>query len=1018
MVKRRSPIGINFNRVDLSTPSFIRNNLVPYETILNNIQRLKDKYNAEAYNNYNSSQYSPIKVSTNGPEDFDIQVVNKRNKNTSYKYNKSSDKFINDIYNSYYKSVRPGATSDEDAIRQATYLTQKAALETGYGAHIANTHNYGGHKNKLGWLAFNSMDDFTKRDVALLDKKWKNWRTAKNESQFIDAINTNNGYGQYAPPSENVNYKGKYMGLSKRVNTILANRPKAWVGAAIGAAIGTAGNILSSIFSSNAQKRQAEEQKRLMEHENAVASAANLSQSLGLTQAAQKEYEDRFRVNYKCGGRRKLATGAKITDGGPVINLSTGGLYYAGDKVPYGEYVDLGPTHEERNSSGKTGTGWNINGKKIETENKEVETISPTQMKVYSNSLELPNGMTIAEYVLNGGDENYAFNMQQNMNGNYGIGNKRRLRNGGSVSRPVERIKAEGGLKQILKDAYNWTADKWRAFEDATTLESVKNNPYIQSGIVIAPNRVGANPAAIARGVNATRRLANSVRSTFYRTAPKTVTKNPRVVTAPKGSLNNVTRSKARAYGWTSNSAPNMNAGNYAGATTSRGFVNGSELSEGSINFSLADRLRMNAKVLSDAYKEMPSNVKTAAKIAGGAAGLGTIGTGLYLISDDNNSNRETLNTNPVNNKRRINNAVRDSSNVQTNAADSVRVIAPDSLTTDSVTVQPTVSPAAVSTSPALTTQPSRGATVSTRPARRRLASRGVAPASTTITTPASTTVTVPPTATPEQELEYIQSAMRSNSVPQTDNNTYTNPVEQTLREFQSNPTINYNDRSNVMPPVNNNNTNSMGANFKTVDGIQLGADIAGSIISGIISSNTADSIEEPSNPVLLTPGKLIANYNIAPRLAEIDETSNRMLRDTDEDVSSASRLDRRNAIRIAANTAKNKLWGEKTNQEIPLLNQDTLNQQGIHGQNVGLLNDYYNRLTEARNRRSLLRNQGRLSMYSGLSDAIGNFLDQGKQRYSDEQAMRYYMALLPESGREWLRRNRVDLLKNGGKIR
>lgn len=1007
MVKRRSPIGINFNRVDLSTPSFIRNDLVPYETILNNIQRLKDKYNAEAYNNYNSSQYSPIKVSTEEPEDFDIQVVNKRNKNTSYKYNKSSDKFINDIYNSYYKSVRPGATSDEDAIRQATYLTQKAALETGYGTHIANTHNYGGHKNKLGWLAFNSMDDFTKRDVALLDKKWKNWRTAKNESQFIDAINTNNGYGQYAPPSENINYKGKYMGLSKRVNTILANRPKAWVGAVIGSAIGTAGNILGSIFSSNAQKRQAEEQKRLMEHENAVASAANLSQALGLTQAAQKKYEDRFRVNYKYGGRRSLKNGVNITDGGYDVPIG------------HNTFLLRGGSHEDINETGQTGIGIKVGNKEVEAENGEVVQKTPNEVRIFSDSIGI-DGYSFADLVKMGYDKDELFKIQQTMNGDYGIGNKRRLRNGGSVSRPVERIKAEWGLKQILKDAYNWTADKWRAFEDATTLESVKNNPYVQSGIVIAPNRVGANPAAIARGINATRRLANSVRNTFYRTVPKTVTKNPRVVTAPKGSLNNVTRSEARAYRWPRNSAPNMNAENYAGATISRGFVNGSDLAEGSINFSLADRLRMNAKLLSDAYKEMPSNVKTTAKIAGWAAGLGTIGTGLYLISDDNN--KETLNTTSVNNKRRINNAVRDSSNVQTNIADSVRVITPDSLTTDSVTVQPTVDSTTVgsntiSTRPASTTQPSRGATISTRPARRRLASRGVAPASTT-TTPASTTITVPPTATPEQELEYIQNVMRSNGVSQTDNNTYTNPVEQTLREFQSNPTINYNDRSNVMPPVNNNNTNRMGATFKTADYIQLGADALGSIVSGIISSNTANSIEDPSNPVLLTPGKLITNYNIAPRLAEISETRNRMLRDTDEGVSSAARLDRRNAINIASNTEANKLWGEKTNQEVALLNQDTLNQQGVHGQNVALLNDYYNRLTEARNRRSLLEHQGRSSMYSGLIDAVGNFLDQGKQRYSDEQAMRYYMALLPESGREWLRRNRVDLLKNGGRIR
>ena len=460
MTRRRSPITMGIRGDSPLMPSFIRNNIVSAEDILKQIRTNEETAAKEAYDRYNADYYnSLIKPQPTVVPEITIQETPTKEfalsgnapKSKGIKYNKKGSEFVNDIYDSYYRAVRPGAASDEDAARQAKFLTQKAAFETGYGSHIANTHNYGGHRTKdKGWLAFDSMDDFTRRDVALLDKKWGNWRNAKNENDFVTSITTNQGRGHYAPRSE---YQG-YFGLTNKTNNYLnmgkrrlrcggkVDRQKAF----IGAIIQMAGSVIQGIADGDAKRAQEAEAKRIQAHKDALQRAQGLNESLGLTQAAQKEYEDRFRINYKCGGRRKLANGAKITDGGPVLNLSTGGLYYAGDKVPYGEYVDLGPTHEERNSSGKTGTGWNINGKKIETENKEVETISPTQMKVYSNSLELPNGMTPAEYVLNGGDENYAFNVQQNMNGDYGIGNKRRLRNGGCLSRPVGRIKADDGI--------------------------------------------------------------------------------------------------------------------------------------------------------------------------------------------------------------------------------------------------------------------------------------------------------------------------------------------------------------------------------------------------------------------------------------------------------------------------------------------------------------------------------------------------------------------------------------------
>lgn len=865
-----------------------RTGFIDAETILKPIREAEkanqaiayDKYNADYYNSLiqplpsvmdlTSRQY-PDATYVSRPDVIGLKqsrptLGGKRKKTTPASYG-DGHSFVNDIYSSYYRAVRPGAASDADAKRQARFLAQKAAYETGYGDSIYARHNYGGHevsdgKGGVKRLQFNSMDDFTKADVKLLDKKWGNWRNAKSDDDFVTAITTDNGYGRYN--AVNSDYRNTYKGMTKRVNNYLNNgrRPKAWVGAAIGAA----SSILGSIFSSNSQERlmreQMEEQRRLREHDNALKTAQSLTQSLNLQQDAQKEYENRFRINYKCGGRRKLANGAKITDGGPVLNLSTGGLYYAGDKVPYGEYVDLGPTHEERNSSGKTGTGWNINGKKIETENKEVETISPTQMKVYSNSLELPNGMTPAEYVLNGGNENYAFNVQQNMNGDYGIGNKRRLRNGGCLSRPVERIKADDGIlvklkKFIFGDRFSGT----NAYNPGT--------PYTFNVNYNLPSESSMRVPTPYRPVDASR----SMRVGF-------------------------------------SGLPNTGAG-----------------------------------IIADEQKNDNTIV-------------GNLGR--YWLSG---------NVQP--------DVVKQTAAAQVNA-------------------EPPVDKKDASKSGSAS-------------GRRRLRSRGVAPAN-------IGSFNVPELESPykSQDIGIDMEAIAR------DMNPYNGMTDKeiTARELGfGSATAPTSDITTPAPVDYTSNTNRFGVNFKGADWIQLGADLFSSIYSGINQANMADYIEDSVRPALLAPAKLITNYNIAPRLQTVANSRLSMLRDSDEAVNSAARNARRNQINLATNQAANELWGEKTNKEAELLNTDALNQQGVHEKNINSINDYYNRLADARMRRGLMRAQGRQALFSGIGDAVGNLIDQGKQRYSDQQAMAYYTALLPEEGRRWLKRNGVDFLRRGGKI-
>ena len=452
----------NVHRRTLPIPSSgipITSNL--QESLIDNINRFKEAAAQEALSKYNAEDFNSTIVIPNDATYVAHDIIpkqialptNKRVIKSAMQpvknYTGNQRAFVNDIYNSYYRTLTKGGTSDSDAKRQAKFLAQKAAFETGYGSHMANTHNYGGHRTKdKGWLAFDSMDAFTERDVKLLDKKWSNWRNSKTDKDFVKAITTNNGQGIYAPENE---YKD-YYGLSNRVNSYLNMgrrdlrcggkvRPKAWIGAAIGAAT----SLLGGILSSNAQDAQQRALRRQQEHNAAIERAQGLTESLGLMQAAQKEYEDRFRVGYAKGGRRSLKNGFTITDGGYGVQIGND------------TFLLRGGSHEDVNETGQTGIGLKIGGrvkgKEIEAEGGEVVQKTPNEIRVFSDTLGI-NGKSFAELVRLGYDKNKLFKIQQNMNGDYGS-NRRRLRNGGYISPPVGRnMYATGGTIQYANGMY------------------------------------------------------------------------------------------------------------------------------------------------------------------------------------------------------------------------------------------------------------------------------------------------------------------------------------------------------------------------------------------------------------------------------------------------------------------------------------------------------------------------------------------------------------------------------------
>lgn len=196
-------------------------------------------------------------------------------------------------------------------------------------------------------------------------------------------------------------------------------RKQAWVGAAIS----TAGTLIGSLFSSNSQKEAAKAAAREAEYQNTLSFGNNLSEQMNGMKSAQKAYEEQFRALYKNGGRSRLRNAVGITDGGIAI------------PAPNNSFLLRGSTHEEVNESGNTGIGIKVGNNEIEAENNEVVDFDNSNLRVYSDSIDIPikyNGKTIyttpAKAVLAGYNKNKVFNKQQRINGNsHGINQKAKL---------------------------------------------------------------------------------------------------------------------------------------------------------------------------------------------------------------------------------------------------------------------------------------------------------------------------------------------------------------------------------------------------------------------------------------------------------------------------------------------------------------------------------------------------------------------------------------------------------------
>lgn len=186
-----------------------------------------------------------------------------------------------------------------------------------------------------------------------------------------------------------------------------------------------------------------------------------------------------------------------------------------------------------------------------------------------------------------------------------------------------------------------------------------------------------------------------------------------------------------------------------------------------------------------------------------------------------------------------------------------------------------------------------------------------------------------------------------------------------------------------------------------TNDIIGLGANLAGTIASGINTRKALNKMEAPPQPNPVIASNLKTDFNISPQLGEIEENARRMATDINANTSSSrTRLQRLQRTRNQAQTAKNSLRGQKENIETQLINQDRLNKQGVRATNVAAMNDWQNRSAAFRNSIREQKASSLNNMFSGINAGLQDMLSRIENRRNYNNTLGIYDATHPNVDR------------------
>lgn len=186
-----------------------------------------------------------------------------------------------------------------------------------------------------------------------------------------------------------------------------------------------------------------------------------------------------------------------------------------------------------------------------------------------------------------------------------------------------------------------------------------------------------------------------------------------------------------------------------------------------------------------------------------------------------------------------------------------------------------------------------------------------------------------------------------------------------------------------------------------TNDIIGLGANLAGTIASGINTRKALNKMEAPPQPNPVIASNLKTDFNISPQLGEIEENARRMATDINANTSSSrTRLQRLQRTRNQAQNSKNSLRGQKENIETQLINQDRLNKQGVRATNVAAMNDWQNRSAAFRNSIREQKASSLNNVFSGINAGLQDMLSRIENRRNYNNTLGIYDATHPNVDR------------------
>ena len=186
-----------------------------------------------------------------------------------------------------------------------------------------------------------------------------------------------------------------------------------------------------------------------------------------------------------------------------------------------------------------------------------------------------------------------------------------------------------------------------------------------------------------------------------------------------------------------------------------------------------------------------------------------------------------------------------------------------------------------------------------------------------------------------------------------------------------------------------------------TNDIIGLGANLVGTIASGINTRKALNKMEAPPQPNPVIASNLKTDFNISPQLGEIEENARRMVTDINANTSSSrTRLQRLQRTRNQAQNYKNSLRGQKENIETQLINQDRLNKQGVRATNVAAMNDWQNRSAAFRNSIREQKASSLNNVFSGINAGLQDMLSRIENRRNYNNTLSIYDATHPNVDR------------------